>query len=104
MSTVDIRSLLATLAETYVEVLDELVQLLDQALAGANSRARHELNQRLIERARVEIDRGRLLDEVLDILADPACVRCRCRPTGPSPDRHAPVAGRSPPDRRAGTA
>ena len=64
--------LLATLAETYVEVLDELVQLLDQALAGADSRARHELNQRLVERARVEIDRGRLLDEVLDILADPA--------------------------------
>ena len=64
--------LLATLAETYVEVLDELVQLLDQALAGADSRARHELNQRLMERARVEIDRGRLLDEVLDILADPA--------------------------------
>ena len=63
--------LLATLAETYVEVLDELVQLLDQALAGADSRARHELNQRLVERARVEIDRGRLLDEVLDILADP---------------------------------
>jgi len=31
--------LLATLAETYVEVLDELVQLLDQALAGADSRA-----------------------------------------------------------------
>ena len=28
--------------------------------------------QRLVERARVEIDRGRLLDEVLDILADPA--------------------------------
>src|ERR1700737_1904954 len=64
--------LLATLAETYVEVLDELVQLLDQALAGADSRARHELNRRLIERARVEVDRGRLLDEVLDILADPA--------------------------------
>ena len=39
--------LLATLAETYVEVLDELVQLLDQALAGADSRARHELSQRV---------------------------------------------------------
>ncbi len=64
--------LLATLAETYVEVLDELVQLLDQALAGADSRARYELSQRVVERAKVEIDRGRLLDEVLDILADPA--------------------------------
>jgi len=63
--------LLATLAETYVEVLDELVQLLDQALAGADSRARYELSQRVVERARVEIARGRLLDEVLDIVADP---------------------------------
>ena len=42
--------LLATLAETYVEALDELVQLLDQALAGADS----------------------LLDEAIDVLADPA--------------------------------
>ena len=64
--------LLATLAETYVEVLDELVQLLDQALAGADSRARYELSQRVVERAKAEVDRGRLLDEVLDILADPA--------------------------------
>lgn len=64
--------LLATLAETYVEVLDELVQLLDQALAGAESRDRYELSQRVVERARVDIARGRLLDEVLDILADPA--------------------------------
>ncbi len=63
--------LLATLAETYVEVLDELVQLLDQALAGADSRARHELSQRLVDRARVEADRGGLLDEILDVLADP---------------------------------
>ncbi len=58
--------LLATLAETYVEVLDELVQLLDQALADADSRARHELSQRVVDRARTEIERGRLLDEVLD--------------------------------------
>ena len=63
--------LLATLAETYVEVLDELVQLLDQALAGADSRARHELSQRLVDRAKAEVDRGRLLDEILDVLADP---------------------------------
>jgi len=64
--------LLAMLAETYVEVLDELVQLLDQALAGADSRSRHELNQRLADRAKAEADRARLLDEVLDVLADPA--------------------------------
>ena len=63
--------LLATLAETYGEALDELVQLLDQALAGADSRARHELSQRLVDRAKAEVDRGRLLDEILDVLADP---------------------------------
>jgi TnpA family transposase len=63
--------LLATLAETYAEVLDELVQLLDQALAGADSRARHELSQRLVDRAKAEADRARLLDEILDVLADP---------------------------------
>ena len=71
--TVDRRHpvLLATLAETYVEVLDELVQLLDQALAGADSRARHELSHQLVDRATAEADRGRLLDEILDVLADP---------------------------------
>jgi hypothetical protein len=63
--------LLATLTETYVEVLDELVQLLDQALAGADSRARHELSQRLVDRAKADADRARLLDEILDVLADP---------------------------------
>jgi len=64
--------LLATMAETYVEVLDELVQLLDQALAGADSRARHELSQRLVDWAKAEAARARLLDEILDVLADPA--------------------------------
>jgi len=63
--------LLATLAETYIEVLDELVQLLGQALAGADSRARHELSQRLVDPARTEADRARLLDEIPDVLADP---------------------------------
>lgn len=63
--------LLATLAETYVEVLDELVQLLDQALAGADSRARHELSRRLVDRAKAEASRARLLDEILDVVADP---------------------------------
>jgi hypothetical protein len=72
--------LLATLAETYVEVLDELVQLLDQALAGADSRARHELSQRLVDRAKAEADRARLLDEVLDV---PRRRPCRCRPPRP---------------------
>lgn len=62
--------LLATMAETYVEVFDELVQLLDQALAGADSRARHELWQRLVDRAKADAARARLPDEILAVLAD----------------------------------
>jgi len=65
-------ALLATLDETYVEVLDELIQLLGQALAGADSRGRPELSQRIVDRASAEADRGRLLDEMLDVLADRA--------------------------------
>ena len=52
--------LLATLAETYEEVLDELVQLLDQALAGADSRARHERSQRAVSPSRDAGVRGPL--------------------------------------------
>ncbi len=62
--------LLATMAETYVEVFDELVQLLDQALAGADSRARHKLSQRLVDRAKADAARARLPDEILAVLAD----------------------------------
>jgi len=58
------------MAETYVEVFDELVQLLDQALAGADSRARHELSQRLVDRAKADAARARLPDEILAVLAD----------------------------------
>lgn len=62
--------LLATVVHTYTEVLDELVVLFDQALAGADSRARSQLEQRLIAQARAEVDRGTLLDELLEVLAD----------------------------------
>jgi hypothetical protein len=44
---------------------------LDQALAGGDSRARHEVSQRLVDRAEAEVDGGRLFDEILDVLADP---------------------------------
>ena len=79
---------MATLAETYVEVLDELVQLLDQALAGADSRARHELSQQLVDRAKAEADRARLLDEILDVLADPNVPDEQAGPAGPAAGRH----------------
>lgn len=63
--------LLATLAETAVEILDELVGLFDQALANADSRTRHELKDRLVERARANQHREILLDDLLEVLADP---------------------------------
>lgn len=63
--------LLATLAETAVEILDELVTLFDQALAVADSRARHQLADRLADQARAGGDREQLLDSLLDVLADP---------------------------------
>jgi len=63
--------LLATLAETAVEILDELITLFDQALAGADSRARHQLADRLADQARAGGDREQLLDSLLDVLADP---------------------------------
>jgi hypothetical protein len=63
--------LLATLAETTVEILDELVALFDQALAVADSRARHQLTDRLLAQARADTDRDQLLDSVLDVLTDP---------------------------------
>ncbi len=63
--------LLATLAETAVEILDELVTLFDQALAVADSRARHQLADRLADQARAGADREQLLDSLLDVLADP---------------------------------
>lgn len=93
--------LLATLAETYVEVLDELVQLLDQALAGADSRARHELSQRLVDRAKAEADRARMLDEILDMLVDPNVSDADAGRLIPAPPRRSPETLR---DRPAGLA
>ena len=63
--------LLATLAETAVEILDELVALFDQALAVADSRARHQIAERLLAQAHAETERDQLLDNLLDVLADP---------------------------------
>jgi len=63
--------LLATLAETAVEILDELVALFDQALAVADSRARRQLADRLADQARAGFDRDQLLGSLLDVLTDP---------------------------------
>jgi hypothetical protein len=64
--------LLATLAETAVEVLDELVTLVDHGLAGADFRARHRLAERAVAGVAAAEDRLVLLDDLLAVLADPA--------------------------------
>jgi hypothetical protein len=64
--------LLAFLAATHAEIIDELVQLFDQALAATDSRARHVLEERQGEAAAAEAERLVLLDEILNVVLDPA--------------------------------
>jgi TnpA family transposase len=63
--------LLALLAESAVDVLDEVVFLFDQAISGRESAARTRLSEMLAERARQGEDRQVLLDEILAITLDP---------------------------------
>ncbi|MEU2134575.1 DUF4158 domain-containing protein [Streptomyces sp. NPDC018352] len=62
--------LLTLLAQSAVDVLDSVVQLFDQTLSGAESRARIKLRDELAERAKLSEDRLALLDEILPVLAD----------------------------------
>src|SRR5512135_315842 len=62
--------LLTVLAQSATDVLDEVVQLFDQAVSARESRARHRLDGQLAERARAGEDRQGLLDELLAILID----------------------------------
>jgi hypothetical protein len=62
--------LLTLLAESVVDVLDEVVLLFDQALSGRESAARTRLTEELAERARGGEDRQALLDEILAIALD----------------------------------
>jgi TnpA family transposase len=62
--------LLTWLAESVVDVLDEVVLLFDQALSGRESAARTRLTEELAERARAGEDRQALLDEFLAIALD----------------------------------
>ncbi|MDQ2791694.1 MAG: Tn3 family transposase [Actinomycetota bacterium] len=61
---------LTLLAESVVDVLDEVVLLFDQALSGRESNARTRLTEQLAERARAGEDRQALLDEILAIALD----------------------------------
>jgi hypothetical protein len=64
--------LLALLAQSATDVLDEAIQLFDQAISARETRARRKTDQQLVERAKVGEDRQALLDAILPILLDPA--------------------------------
>ena len=63
---------LTLLAQSAVDVLDEVVQLFDQAVSARESRARHKLADQLAERAKQGEDKLALAEEILPVLADPA--------------------------------
>jgi TnpA family transposase len=64
--------LLATLAGAYTSIVDEVVQMFDQALAATSSRARSHLLERQLAVAEANAGRLELLDEILDVALDPA--------------------------------
>jgi hypothetical protein len=64
--------LLALLAQSAVDVLDEAVQLFDQAISARETRARLKADQQLVERAKAGEDRQALLGAILPVLLDPA--------------------------------
>lgn len=63
--------LLTLVAQSAVDVLDEVVLLFDQAVSARESHARAKLADALAERGRQGEDRQALLDEVLAIVLDP---------------------------------
>lgn len=64
--------LLTLLAQSATEVLDEVVQLFDQAVSARESKAAHKMRDVLAERAKSGENRQELLDAILAIVADPA--------------------------------
>ncbi len=64
--------LLTLLAQSGTEVLDEVVQLFDQAVSARESKAAHRMRDYLAERGSPGEDRQGLLDAILAIVADPA--------------------------------
>ena len=63
--------LLTLIAQSAVDVLDEVLLLFDQALSGRESAARERMTEMLAERARRGEDRQALLDDILKIVLDP---------------------------------
>ncbi len=64
--------LLTVLAQSAVDVLDEVVSLFDQAVSAREGKAERSMRDALAERGRVGEDRQELLDAILVIVADPA--------------------------------
>ena len=63
--------LLAALAVAHTEIIDEVVQMFDQALAGTDHRARHVVAERQRDLVAANLGRLGLLDEILDVVLDP---------------------------------
>ncbi|WP_212735083.1 Tn3 family transposase [Herbidospora galbida] len=64
--------LLTLLAQSATDVLDEVVQLFDQAVSAREGKAAHKMRDALAERGKAGKDRQALLDAILAIVADPA--------------------------------
>ena len=62
--------LLSLVAQSAVDVLDDLVALFDQAVSAREGRARRKMKDTLAERAVSLEDRQALLDDILPVLAD----------------------------------
>jgi len=62
--------LLAALVESHGAVVDEVVQLFDQALAATDSRARHRVADRQLAIASADLERLTLLEEIIAVLRD----------------------------------
>src|SRR5208282_5140983 len=63
--------LLALVAQFAVDVLDEVVQLYDQAVSATDHRAERKVEEQLVARAKASEGRLGLLDELLSVLTDP---------------------------------
>ncbi|WSY18711.1 Tn3 family transposase (plasmid) [Embleya sp. NBC_00896] len=64
--------LLTLVAQSATEVLDEVVQLFDQAVSAREGKAAHKMRDYLAERAKSGEGRLELLDTILAVVADPA--------------------------------
>jgi TnpA family transposase len=62
---------LTLLAQSAADVLDEVVQLFDQALSAKESQAKHKLTGQLAERAKHSDDKLAIAELVLPVLVDP---------------------------------